>query len=247
MKPVFNEYNINIPQRGEVSAPKLLNDSKMLLAFFTDDTSKYMTGDNFQRKFMHEYPKLLWSLESVEELGDFVLLFPNPAKVPEGTTITFDIAEENFDAIFHTPISYPFKKKFMTALKEAHDEAFLELDILRDEKADDELKKKYTKSFTLKDPVAPTPSANKNNPKSPGASGRNLKSPTHGERTPGPNPKRHGSFTQHAQNGTNLVMPADGAPIESEEVKLSPEDAMIEALYERPDPEDPKFAECSLY
>ena len=121
-------YKVNMPQRGDLHAVKVLNDQASILAFLNGNTEAFLTSDNFQRKFMHEYPKLMWANEKHEDIGDFVLLFPNPARV-ENRTIDIDEADENFSDIFNTPYSYPYKKKFMTALKEAHDEAFLDLDL----------------------------------------------------------------------------------------------------------------------
>jgi hypothetical protein len=70
----------------------------------------------------------------MEDLGDFVLLFPNPDK--KGTEsldktvdngILLKEAEEAFHLIFDTNYSYPYKNKFMTALLEAYKAVFLGL------------------------------------------------------------------------------------------------------------------------
>lgn len=133
-----------MPQRGELHAVKILNDPKNILAFLNGDTDKFLTSENFQRKFMHEYPKLLWNSEKIDNMGELVMLFPNPAKLEDPTplTISFDEAEDHFDDIFETSYMYPFKKKFITALKEAFNEAFLDLDMVPPEKKKEEEKTK---------------------------------------------------------------------------------------------------------
>lgn len=122
-----------MPHRGEVHAVKVLNDPKSIYAFLTGQTDHFLSSENFQRKFLHDLPKILWNFEKLEDLGDFVLLFPNPAHVPVGH-ITLEKADSNFDDIFDTPFSYPYKRKFMTALREAHNDAFLDLDLVPKEK-----------------------------------------------------------------------------------------------------------------
>ena len=131
-----------MPQRGELHAVKILNDATSLFHYFNADNGLFLQSENFQRKFMHELPKLLWNTEKLEDLGDFVLRFPNPANIPSsvsGTSIKFEEAEEFFFDIFDTAYTYPYKRKFMTALKEAHDLAFLEIDQRRDTKAEAKL------------------------------------------------------------------------------------------------------------
>jgi hypothetical protein len=127
------DYKVNMPHRGEVHAVKVLNDPKSIYAFLTGQTDHFLSSENFQRKFLHDLPKILWNFEKLEDLGDFVLLFPNPAHVSVGH-ITLEKAESNFDDIFDTPFSYPYKRKFMTALREAHNDAFLDLDLVPKEK-----------------------------------------------------------------------------------------------------------------
>ena len=119
-------YKVNMPQRGELHAVKILNDPNSLFNYLNGETAQFLHSENFQRKFMHDLPKLMWNTEKVEDLGDLVLLFPNPAKL-EGSArqggITFDEAEEHFYEIFGTTYTYQYKKKFMLALKEAYDQA----------------------------------------------------------------------------------------------------------------------------
>lgn len=177
-KPKLVEYNVNMPQRGELYAVKVLNDPKSVLAFLNGDTDKFLTGENFQRKFMHEYPKLLWNFEKVEDIGDIVLLFPNPAKVETSEVISIDMerAEENFDKIFDTPYLYPFKKKFLTALKEAYNEAFLDLDMLPSDKM-----KEHDIGQTPADPNSQNPK--KDNPNTP-FNQKGARSPVKGPQSP---------------------------------------------------------------
>lgn len=129
-------YKVNMPQRGELSAVKVLNDPANILAFLNGNIEAFFNSDNFQRKFMQEFPKLMWATEKHEDLGDFVLLFPNPDRVDnkEDKKIDINQADENFSSIFDTNYTYPYKKKFRAALKEAHDEAFLDLDLTPDPK-----------------------------------------------------------------------------------------------------------------
>lgn len=118
-----------MPKRGEVHAVKILNDPQMLYYYLSSNESNFYTNDNFQRRYLYELPKLLWQTEKLEDLGDFVLLFPNPDKSIEsdGAGISLADAEEYFRQIFDTNYNYPYKKKFMTALKEAFIQAFIDL------------------------------------------------------------------------------------------------------------------------
>lgn len=93
-----------------------------LLAYFDNRTEYFFHQDNFQRKFLYEIPKLLWKTEKVEDIGDFVLLFPNPDKffTSTGGGIKLDSAEEIFNEIFDTNLVFPGKKKFMENLKNSY-------------------------------------------------------------------------------------------------------------------------------
>ena len=130
------DYKVNMPKRGEVHAVKVLNDPQMLYYYLSSNEANFYSNDNFQRRYLYELPKLLWQTEKLEDLGDFVLLFPNPDKSieSEGAGISLADAEEYFRQIFDTNYNYPYKKKFMTALKEAFERAFIDL---QDYKGDD--------------------------------------------------------------------------------------------------------------
>lgn len=119
-----------MPKRGEVHAVKILNDPQSLYQYLSSKEQNFYTSDNFQRRYLYELPKLLWQTEKLEDLGDFVLLFPNPDKSIEsdGAGISLADAEEHFKQIFETNYTYPYKNKFMTALKEAFKRAFIDLD-----------------------------------------------------------------------------------------------------------------------
>lgn len=123
------DYKVNMPKRGEVHAVKVLNDPQMLYYYLSSNEANFYSSDNFQRRYLYELPKLLWQTEKLEDLGDFVLLFPNPDKSieSEGAGISLADAEEYFSQIFDTNYNYPYKKKFMTALKEAFIQAFIDL------------------------------------------------------------------------------------------------------------------------
>ena len=157
-----------MPQRGELHAVKVLNDPGSIFHYLNGDTEQFFNSENFQRKFMHEFPRLLWGTEKVEDLGDFVLLFPNPAHLSSSalsTGIKIEEAELNFQSLFDTAYTYPYKRKFMTALKEAYDMAFLELDVMHDPKKDkkadlaEKLRKIEAKLHGIpsSDPVATNP------------------------------------------------------------------------------------------
>ena len=134
VKIPLKEYKISLPRRPEVNATKVLNDPACLYHFLSSNDEPFFQSDNFQRKYLHELPKLLWTTERMEDLGDFVLLFPNPDK--KGTEsldktvdngILLKEAEEAFHLIFDTNYSYPYKNKFMTALERAYVATFLQL------------------------------------------------------------------------------------------------------------------------
>lgn len=147
-------YKVNVPQRGELHAAKILNDPGYVFHYLNGDAAPFLRSENFQRKFMHDLPKLLWNTEKLEDLGDFVLLFPNPAQLAKEalmTGITLVEAEEYFQEIFNTPYVYPFKKRFMSALKTAYDHAYLDLDLLGDPK-DYKKKKQADKGYEEESP-----------------------------------------------------------------------------------------------
>lgn len=125
------DYKMNLPQRGEVESVKLLNDPKHLYQFLSSKEGPFFANDNFERRFLYELPKLLWQTERLEDLGDFVLLFPNPDKNnSDGKSgISLKEAEDYFKLIFETSYSFPYKHKFMTALKAGYSQAFLDLSI----------------------------------------------------------------------------------------------------------------------
>ena len=132
---VARDYKVTVPKRQELPATKILNDATAIFHYLNSSEDYFFQSENFQRKYLYEVPKLLWNTERVEDLGDFVLLFPNPDKkaaqsldpaVENG--ILLKDAEEAFHLIFDTTYNYPYKKKFTTALLEAFKKAFLELD-----------------------------------------------------------------------------------------------------------------------
>ena len=71
-------YKIYVPKENEMSSVKILNEQKFLKAYLTGEEMEFFRKDNFQRKYLFEVPRLLWQLERLNEIGDYLLLFPNP-------------------------------------------------------------------------------------------------------------------------------------------------------------------------
>lgn len=134
-KDLLLDYEIIIPKRSEFHAVKMLNDPMSIYNFLSSKNDPFFYYEDFQSKFVKELPKLLWQTEKMEDLGDFVLLFPNPDKRAvkhldrkDDNCISFNMMQEYYDSIFNTTYNYPYKKKFTTALKQAFDRAFTEVE-----------------------------------------------------------------------------------------------------------------------
>ena len=125
---LIHEYEIRIPKQIEYHADKVLNDPAFIYGYLSGNTEVFYNSENFERKFLSDLPKLLWNSEKLEDIGDFVLLFPNPDKVAYGL-ITQNKAMDDFDDIFNTPFTYASKTKFLRALKVGYEQAFLELNM----------------------------------------------------------------------------------------------------------------------
>ena len=143
-------YQYNISKRNEVSATKLFNDTPSMLNYLIGKDGFFFTQENFQWKFMRDVPKLMWKTERMEDIGDFVLLFPNPDQIapheiPDEAEngIDFESAKEYFAQILETQYNYPNKRKYFKSLKEAFKLAFMELDEFKtpDQKQKQKLKK----------------------------------------------------------------------------------------------------------
>ena len=115
----------------------MLNDFDSLFGYLTGDYEDLLRTENFQSKFMQDLPRLLWSSERMDDIGDFVLLFPNPDtpsmkhmskdfSIPNG--LTWDEAQEYFHKVFDNTYIFPYKKQFNEAFKQAFKSAFIELD-----------------------------------------------------------------------------------------------------------------------
>ena len=117
---------------------KIFGEIGALYNYLNGKNEFFFNTENFQRRFMHDFPKLLWPTEKIEDMGDLVLLFPNPAKV-SGSVINFDEAEDQFSSMFDTSYSYPHKKKFLTVLRQAFEMAFMELPMKPEEKVNIEV------------------------------------------------------------------------------------------------------------
>ena len=163
-KKELTEYKMNLPQRAEVHARKVLNDPKYLYHYLLGKNDFFFQSENFQRKFMIELPRLLWKTEKLDDLGDFIMLFPNPSETDNPGGITYEDAEQIFEDIFDTQYTYPYKKKFKEALKEAYLRAFLKLNIKE---------KITTKAPTADGPLNSELSPRKDDPKSPSSPGTN--------------------------------------------------------------------------
>ena len=78
-----------------------------------------------------EEARIRWQFERLEDFGDYVLLFPNPdhknIEEDDENGISHPDALDYFDKIFTTNAPFPYKRKFMDALKEAFQYAFVEL------------------------------------------------------------------------------------------------------------------------
>lgn len=118
-----------IPRVPDTSAVKIFNEKKMLKAFLMADESEFFKKDNFQRQYFFEAPRILWKSEKYQDIGDYVLLFPNPdfksVDNLKDNGITFNKAVEAMHVLFETSYSFPYKQQFMNALKEAFEEALL--------------------------------------------------------------------------------------------------------------------------
>ena len=141
-------YKMNIPAPAVYQANKVLTDVNFLFGYLSGNNDVFFQTDNFQRKYLHDLPKLLWNDEKIEDIGDFVLLFPNPAKV-ESEAIVLEKAMDDFDDLFETPYAFPAKKKFLAALRQAFEASFLDLDIVQDEEKE---KKKKVSRFRKNEP-----------------------------------------------------------------------------------------------
>jgi len=58
VKIPLKEYKISLPRRPEVNATKVLNDPACLYHFLSSNDEPFFQSDNFQRKYLHELPKL---------------------------------------------------------------------------------------------------------------------------------------------------------------------------------------------
>ena len=124
-------YQLSLPKIPEYSALKIFNDSENLYSFLSMADGDFLATENFQRAFSQEEAKIMWQFERIEEFGDYILLFPNPdhKAVEEDAEngISHSDAMEYFEKIFYTNASFPFKRKFMDALREAFEYTFIEL------------------------------------------------------------------------------------------------------------------------
>jgi hypothetical protein len=164
-KDLLLDYEIIIPKRSEFHAVKMLNDPMSIYNFLSSKNDPFFYYEDFQSKFVKELPKLLWQTEKMEDLGDFVLLFPNPDKRAvkhldrkDDNCISFNMMQEYYDSIFNTTYNYPYKKKFTTALKQAFDRA------LNMRKIAEDMRMSKAVEFGLSDPLSLEPIDSKNRP-----------------------------------------------------------------------------------
>jgi hypothetical protein len=93
---------------------------------------EFFRKDNFQRKYLFEVPRLLWQLERLNEIGDYLLLFPNPdyksLEPTQPNGLNYQKASQYFNTIFETPYTYPYKQVFMRNLLASFEWAFLQME-----------------------------------------------------------------------------------------------------------------------
>lgn len=130
------DYKVNMPKSLELSAVKWLNEPKFLKQYMTGFMNPTIGSENFEQKFLLEQPRLLWETEKLEDLGDLVLMFPNPDKeqvqnmnkfVENG--LLLQDAKSYLADILDTGFNYMYKKKFTKAIMEAFENSFIELDV----------------------------------------------------------------------------------------------------------------------
>ena len=126
-KPV--DYQYVVTQKNQIDSRKFFGNPSQLGDYITGDDRALFQSENFQAKFVREYPRILWDTEKLEDIGEYVLLFPNPDAMPsagDGEGIRLSVAKEYFNNIIDS--GYKFQGKFKRALNEAFVDAFIELD-----------------------------------------------------------------------------------------------------------------------
>ena len=128
------DYEIFMPDIKGPDANKFFSDPLALTGFLTSTDDTFMkAADNFQRMYLHEEPRIWWQFEKVANFGDFVLLFPNPdfkelePDLMNGISLTDALYW--YEAIIESSqLEFSGKRKFMTALNTAFQQAFVKLD-----------------------------------------------------------------------------------------------------------------------
>ena len=142
------DYRMDLPKIAVVDAVKIFNDPKFLYSYLASEERSFLTGQNFQLQYMRQEPKLFWEAERLHEIGEYVLMFPNPdfdveddadldmnERVEErdkrrsvlNNGISYSDAEVYFDKVFWNNYQFPYKKQFMDSLKSMFTETFLNL------------------------------------------------------------------------------------------------------------------------
>ena len=128
-KPI--DYQYVVTMKNQVNAKKFFNTALNVGQYLQGMTRTLLPSENFESKFLREYPRILWETEKMEEIGDYLLLFPNPDFFPnigDGEGIRLNVALEYFDNILDTSYKFDSCAKFKKSLREAFIESFLKLD-----------------------------------------------------------------------------------------------------------------------
>ena len=127
----MDQYKLTIPKLAEVSALKIFNDEQRVYEYLGNLTDGFFSSDNFQKFYLRDEARILWQFERTEELGDYLLLFPNPdcKEVKEGMNngISYPEAQRIFNKVLDSYYMYPFKRQFMDSLRNGFEYAFLDL------------------------------------------------------------------------------------------------------------------------
>lgn len=71
-------YRLEVPKIAELDAVKVFNEAKFLTNYLSGEEDGMLTGQNFERTYLNQEPRILWEFEKCRDIGELVLLFPNP-------------------------------------------------------------------------------------------------------------------------------------------------------------------------
>lgn len=118
------DYKLIMPPVPVKESSGLMTNSLMLKAYLQGIDNAFFQRDNFQRDYLHELPRLLYEPELSKNVGDYVMLFPNPDYYPtkmhaKKNAISYKQAGDFFYELFESGYEYPDKLRFMKKLEEA--------------------------------------------------------------------------------------------------------------------------------